>query len=134
MLLDFAAEASIAELRSAVAQAEARRLLRHSLAREQIRRNRGRRGVARLRLVLDGIHPDAKRTRSELEIEFLEMCRTASLPRPEVNTKLPVAGDKRLEVDFLWRDARLIVEPDSRQFHDTDSALAEVVRGLIALG
>ena len=122
LLLDFAAEASIAELRSAVAQAEVRECLRHSLAREQIRRNRGRRGVARLRLVLDGIHPDVKRTRSELEIRFLYMCETASLPRPEVNTKLPVAHGRRLEVDFLWRDAGLIMEADSRRFHDTDSA------------
>jgi hypothetical protein len=122
LLLDFAAEASIAELKRAVAQAEVRELLRHPLAREQIRRNRGRRGVARLRLVLDSIHPDTKRTRSELEVMFLDICRTASLPRPEVNTKLPVAAGRQLEVDFLWRDARLIVEADSRRFHDTDSA------------
>jgi very-short-patch-repair endonuclease len=121
-LLDFAAEASIKELKRAVAQAEVRGILRHSLAREQIRRNRGRRGVARFRLVLDSIHPDTKRTRSELEVMFLELCSTASLPRPEVNTRLRVAADRRLEVDFLWRQARLVVEADSRRFHDTDSA------------
>jgi very-short-patch-repair endonuclease len=166
LLLDFAAEATLEELRSAVAQAEVRKSLRHPLARAVIRRNRGRRGVARFRLVLDGIHPDVKRTRSELEIVFLLICEAASLSRPEVNVKLPVAGGRRLEVDFLWRDARLIVEADSRRFHDTDSAfltdrqreqalqlagwrvshctweqverepraLAETVRGLIALG
>jgi very-short-patch-repair endonuclease len=27
-----------------------------------------------------------------------------------------------LQADFLWRDARLIVEADSRGFHDTASA------------
>jgi very-short-patch-repair endonuclease len=122
LLLDFAAEATIGELRRAVAQAEVRRSLRHPLARAVIRRNRGRRGVARYRLVLDGIHPDVKRTRSQLEVMFLLMCEAASLPRPEVNTRLRVAGGRRLEVDFLWRDARLVMEADSRRFHDTDSA------------
>jgi predicted transcriptional regulator of viral defense system len=121
LLLDFAAVATLDELRSAVNQAEIRKLVRRSLVREQIRRHRGRRGVARLRLVFDQIHPETKRTRSELEIEFLTMCRVASLPQPEVNVKLEVE-DGRLEVDFLWRDARLIMEADSRRFHGTDSA------------
>jgi very-short-patch-repair endonuclease/predicted transcriptional regulator of viral defense system len=121
LMLDLAAELSIGELKGAVAQAEVKKRLRHPLVREQIRRHRGRRGVAILRVVLDGIHPDTKRTRSELEVLFLAMCTTARIPRPEVNTKLRVAG-RRLEVDFLWRQAGLIVEADSRRFHDTYSA------------
>ena len=44
-----------------------------------IRRSRGRRGVARLRLVLDEIHPETKRTRSEMERLFLRMCARAGL-------------------------------------------------------
>jgi very-short-patch-repair endonuclease len=52
------------------------------------------------------------RTRSELEFLFLDLCRRHSLPRPEVNVKVG-----RLEVDFLWRDRRLVVETDGFRFH-----------------
>ena len=40
---------------------------------------------------------------------------------PEVNVRLNVGG-RRLEPDFLWREAGLILEADSRAYHDTDSA------------
>ncbi len=120
-LLDLAAILPIWELKRALAQAEVLRLVTASSLRAVIRRHRGRRGVARLRLVLDEIHPERKRTRSELEGMFLEMCQRANLPSPEVNVRLRVDGGK-LEADFLWRDAALIVEADSRRFHDTDSA------------
>jgi very-short-patch-repair endonuclease len=33
-----------------------------------------------------------------------------------------VPNGHRYQADFLWRDSRLIVEADSRRFHDTDSA------------
>jgi very-short-patch-repair endonuclease len=77
--------------------------------------------VGRLRLVLDGIHPKTNRTRSKLERAFLAMCSRAAIPDPEVNVMLDVRSET-LEVDFFWRDAGLIVEADSRQFHNTDSA------------
>ncbi len=70
---------------------------------------------------MDEIHPQTKRTRSDMEILFLRMCKRAGLPQPEVNATLYVAG-RRTMPDFLWRDAGLIVEADSRRFHDTDSA------------
>ncbi|MGV1048893.1 MAG: hypothetical protein ACOYD4_10270 [Solirubrobacterales bacterium] len=120
-LLDLAAVAPPWELKRCLAEAEVRRLIRHAAIRAQIRRNRGRRGVARLRLLLDEVHPSAKRTRSELERMFLEMCSRGQLPEPEVNVWLKVERG-RLEADFLWRGSRLIVEADSREYHDTDSA------------
>lgn len=120
-LLDLAAIVPLVELKRALAEAEVRRLIRHHALRALIRRHRGRRGVARLRLLLDEVHPSAKRTRSELERMFLDMCDRGELPRPEVNVKLEVDRG-RLEVDFLWRDAGLIMEADSREYHDTDSA------------
>jgi very-short-patch-repair endonuclease len=120
-LLDFAGTAPIWELRKAVAEAEVLRILDHAAMRGLIRRSRGRRGVARLRLLLDELHPETKRTRSELERMFLRMCVAARLPRPEVNVSLDL-GNGFLTPDFLWRDAGLIVEADSRRFHDTHSA------------
>jgi very-short-patch-repair endonuclease len=120
-LLDIASVVPVWELRRAIAEAEVLRLLDFSAVRALIRRSRGRRGVARLRLLLEELDPATKRTRSELERRFLRMCTRAGLPRPEVNVSLDV-GAGCLEADFLWRDAGLIVEADSHRYHDTTSA------------
>jgi hypothetical protein len=120
-LLDFAVVAPVWELKKAISEAEVLRVLDHVAVRQLIRRSRGRRGVARLRMVLDEIHPLTKRTRSDMEVLFLRMCERAGLPQPEVNVTL-YPGGRRTMPDFLWRDAGLIVESDSRRFHDTDSA------------
>jgi very-short-patch-repair endonuclease len=52
------------------------------------------------------------RTRSDLERDFLRLCRRNRLPTPEVNVRVG-----RHLVDFLWRDRRLIVETDSYLYH-----------------
>lgn len=120
-LLDIAASEPVWNLRRAVAEAEVRRILDLSAAREAIDRSRGRRGVARFRALLNELHPATTRTRSELERRFLAMCRRGGLPAPEVNVTL-ATGRSRLEVDFVWRDARLVVETDGHRYHDTASA------------
>jgi len=61
-------------------------------------------------LRLDGVGSD--RSRSDLETLFLDLCRRHGLPAPEVNVKLG-----RWEVDFLWREQRLVVETDSWTYH-----------------
>jgi very-short-patch-repair endonuclease len=120
-LLDLAAVVHPALLRRAVAEAEVLRIVDLAGVRELIRRNRGRRGVARLRLLVDRLDPQTSKTRSELERRFLALCNRAKLPRPEVNATLHV-GTMLYRPDFLWRDARLVIEADSRKFHDTFSA------------
>jgi very-short-patch-repair endonuclease len=120
-LLDFAAVAPIWELRRAVSEAEVLGILDHTEVRRAVRRHRGRRGVARLRMVMDEIRPETKRTRSEMEREFLRLCERAGLPTPKVNMPMRVGG-RTQKPDFLWPSAGLIVEADSRTFHDTDSA------------
>ena len=120
-MLDLAAVLPIAELRRTLAEAEVLRLVDLTVLRKLIRRCRGRRGVARLRMLLDDIHPATKHTRSELERMFLRMCDRAGLPRPEVNVAL-YTDNRRYEPDFLWRSAGLIVEADSMRFHGTHSA------------
>ncbi len=52
------------------------------------------------------------RTRSDLEADFLAFCRSHRLPLPEVNLQLG-----RRKVDFLWREAGLVVETDSYEYH-----------------
>ena len=121
-LLDFAAVAYEWEVRKAVAQAEVLQILDKPKLRALLKRSRRRRGVARLRLILDTIHPQTKRTKSELERLFLEMCAKRSVPEPEVNVWLSAPNGKRYQADFLWRNCKLIIEADSRRFHDTDSA------------
>jgi very-short-patch-repair endonuclease len=120
-LLDLAAVVPVWELRKTISEAEVLRILEQATVRALIKRSRGRRGVARLRVVLDEIHPETKRTRSEMERRFLRMCERARLPCPEVNVALNIGG-RQLKPDFLWRDSGLIVEADSRRYHDTDSA------------
>jgi very-short-patch-repair endonuclease len=73
-----------------------------------------------LGLPVDGLHDESgmvPRTRSELETRFLAVVRRHRLPEPEVNVRID-----RYEVDFLWRDQRLIVEADGWESHRTRSA------------
>ncbi|HXF29879.1 MAG TPA: type IV toxin-antitoxin system AbiEi family antitoxin domain-containing protein [Solirubrobacterales bacterium] len=121
-LLDFAGVEPEWRVRKAVAQAEVLRILDKPRLGALLKRSRRRRGVARLRLILDTIHPQTERTRSELERLFLELCATRAVAEPEVNVWLPAADGRRYQADFLWRDSNLIIEADSRRFHDTDSA------------
>jgi very-short-patch-repair endonuclease len=72
-------------------------------------------------MVMDEIRPETRRTRSEMEREFLRICERASLPRPEVNVSMHIGG-RTQKPDFLWRDVGLILEADSRTYHDTYSA------------
>lgn len=52
------------------------------------------------------------RTRSDLERDFLWLCRCHRLPLPEVNVRVGA-----YLADFLWRERRLIVETDSYVYH-----------------
>lgn len=52
------------------------------------------------------------RTRSDLEGDFLALCRRHGLPAPEVNVRVG-----RWTVDFLWRRRHLAVETDSSRWH-----------------
>jgi very-short-patch-repair endonuclease len=65
---------------------------------------------ASLRAVLQSYRPAP--TRSELEERFLRLCDDHGIPRPETNTRI-----EGLEVDFVWRDRRLIVEVDGYAYH-----------------
>jgi hypothetical protein len=51
-------------------------------------------------------------TRSELEEAFLALCDDYGIPRPETNIQI-----EGIECDFVWRDARLVVEVDGYRFH-----------------
>lgn len=52
------------------------------------------------------------RTRSDLERDFLRLCRRHRLPVPGVNVRVG-----SYLVDFLWRDWKLVVETDGYEYH-----------------
>jgi very-short-patch-repair endonuclease len=52
-----------------------------------------------------------------LERRFLGLCRRYGLAKPEVNVRIDA-----YEVDFLWRDPRMVVETDGWETHRTRSA------------
>jgi Protein of unknown function (DUF559) len=64
---------------------------------------------------------DAKvRTRSDLEGDFLLLCRRYGLPPPEVNVRIGLHL-----VDFLWRETQLVVETDSYLYHRGEVAFQD---------
>ena len=69
---------------------------------------------ASLRAVLRTYDPAP--TDSELEEAFLQLCDDHDIPRPE--TRIYIEGYR---VDFVWRDARLIVEVDGYRYHRAPS-------------
>lgn len=70
---------------------------------------------ARRQAELKGIRlkgAEGRRQRSDLEEDFLTLCRGYRLLLPETNLKIG-----RWEVDFAWREQRLVVETDSFTYH-----------------
>jgi very-short-patch-repair endonuclease len=63
------------------------------------------------------LYTDTTPTRSALEERFLKLCDDHGIRRPDVNTRV-----EGIEVDFAWRDARLIVEVDGYRYHRAPSA------------
>jgi very-short-patch-repair endonuclease len=75
-----------------------------------------RRAIRQAQLAGIQVHKRAavrtRRTRSDLELAFLDLCDSHGLPQPEVNV-----GVGRWTVDFLWRPQRLAVETDFYDYH-----------------
>jgi very-short-patch-repair endonuclease len=81
-----------------------------------------------LGLPVEGVNRD--RTRSDLEGDFLCLCRRHRLPTPEVNVRI---GPHL--VDFLWREPMLVVETDGYIYHRGRMAFEEDrARGLLLRG
>jgi very-short-patch-repair endonuclease len=110
-LIDLAATMSARRLRQAVEATDRHRLLDVTELSRLLEASSGRKRTGRLASLLAD-HRPLPETRSELERRFLRLCRHAGLPPPAVN--VPVAG---LEVDFLWPEARLVIELDGYAFH-----------------
>jgi Protein of unknown function (DUF559) len=115
-LLDLAATLDRHRLARAIDRAEALRLASPTSLVELIARYPGRRGVAKLRAIINDTQIGFALTRSEFEDRFLAFIDDEELPRPEMNVWLEMRQGW-VEADCVWRVARLIVELDGRAFH-----------------
>ena len=88
----------------------------------------GRPGSAKLRAALSEHQPRLARTKSELEILFVEICEKAKIPVPDVNVR--VAG---WEVDAVWREERIAVELDGYDNHRSPAQVKRDRRKELAL-
>ncbi|MGC1850978.1 MAG: DUF559 domain-containing protein [Solirubrobacterales bacterium] len=104
---------TIADLRRVVATSDRRGLI----APWELRRATRQANV--LGLPVDE-EASSDRTRSDLERDFLRLCRRHGLPLPEVNVRV---GSHL--VDFLWRDRRLVVETDGYRYHSGRAAFED---------
>lgn len=76
--------------------------------------NKRTKGSRALRVVIASVTPGTRRTRSDLEVAFLDLCRKYGIPKPKENAEV-----EGIEVGFHWPRARLIVELDSYEYHRT---------------
>jgi very-short-patch-repair endonuclease len=116
-LLDLAATEKAERMEQAIQRAETHRLFDLKAVEQLLERSPRHKGRRPLLDALTDVVHTVPGTRRELERLFQSLVREAGLPRPEVNTMI-----EGLEVDVVWRDHRLIVELDSREFHLTRRA------------
>jgi hypothetical protein len=120
-LLDLAEVVNREALAKAIDQAEIEGVFDLAELNDTMATNPGRRGLLPLRACLSSIDPQSKLTRSDFEHRFLSLMKEAGIPPPEVNAILTLEG-QTLEVDFLWRHERLVVEADGWETHRTRRA------------
>src|ERR1700749_3700211 len=120
-LVDLAGMVGLPTLRKIVGRAAILRKLDLQAVDLAIHNAKRRRGLRALELALipyrtkDGKVPDV---RSDFETLVLPELMEIGLQRPGCNVWLHVEGERFL-VDFLWEEARVIVETDGRETHET---------------
>ena len=116
-ILDLAAFLPRRQLERAIDEAERLNICTEDDLDEIVSAHFGRAGAGALRAVLDDHRAGSTATRNEFEERFLALCRRHRLPQPDVNVPL-----LDYVVDFLWPQARLVVELDGRATHGTRRA------------
>jgi len=120
-LLDLAEVSARRQVERACDRAELLELFDLVAIEEQLDRAGGRRGAPLLRSIVEDRFRATVHMRSELEERFLELCRVASLPRPQVNAWIALEPTG-YEADFLWPQQRLVAELDGHSVHSTRHA------------
>jgi hypothetical protein len=126
-LVDLAGMVGMKTLRKTVGRAAMRRKLNLQAVDIAIHNAKRRRRLKALELALvpyrtkDGKVPNV---RSDFETLVLPELVEMGLMRPGCNVWLHIEGERFL-VDFLWEQARVIVETDGRETHETPTAFQD---------
>jgi very-short-patch-repair endonuclease len=83
----------------------------HQQLQQQIEQTPGRKATT---LLAELLAEGPALTRSELEDRALQLFRSSGLPTPQTNVHI-----EGIEVDFLFPEARLIIEVDGDRYHAT---------------
>lgn len=121
--VDLAETVTRRKLERMLDEAEYRRLFDLTAIRATIAANPGRTGAKRLAKALEEHTVGTTRTNDGLEERFFLLCHDAGIPDPVV--KAPIGP---YEVDFLWPDAKLVVETDDRASHERNATYTSDVR------
>jgi very-short-patch-repair endonuclease len=113
-LLDLGAVADERVLRRAVNEADRKGRLNRRAVQELLERNPRRPGTKVLRSLIAAVDPQTRRTRSDLEVAFLALCKKHGIPTPVSNGKV-----EGIEVDMHWPGTNVIVELDGYEYHRT---------------
>jgi Protein of unknown function (DUF559) len=101
-------------------QAEVMGVLDLNSIHDQLDRNQTRAAAKRTRLIINEHYIGTSLTRSELEEGLLLECRKRNVPRPEVNAWIVLPdGGPPIFADFVWRNARVVIETDGFRTHRT---------------
>jgi very-short-patch-repair endonuclease len=119
-LLDLAAVATPKQLQRATNQAERNGWLTERAVRELIERNGRRKAIRHFVAVTASVNAGTHRTRSDLEVAFLDFCRAHRIGQPVCN-----AFVEGYEVDMHWPGTKLIVELDSYEYHRTPTSFEQ---------
>lgn len=108
------------ELRAVIADAVRRRVVSQAELRRCLEELGRIRGAVKLRDVLDELHPDEARTRSELEALYLRVTAKAGLPAPAVNHPVRDFYGRRRYLDIAYPDHGVAVELDGGRVSRAD--------------
>ena len=127
-LLDLATQISYEGLEKAANEAVVLEIFDMREMEDLLARSKGHRGICKLRRVLE--HGDLSGEnvpKSGLEERFASLCAKHGLPKPAINRWI-LLGDEYHQVDFLWRAQKVVIEVDSKRYHQTGWKLARDAR------
>jgi very-short-patch-repair endonuclease len=119
--LDLAELLTVHQLERALNEMEVRRITDRLSIPKLLERYPGKRGAAKLRILLADNAEARGVTRKELEARFAALLEATDLPRPRRNADVAVRG-RFFEADCLWAEQRVIIELDGRATHGTGRA------------
>ena len=119
LLLQLAAVTNRRSVERAMDEAVVQRVFDLRAVEDVLDRFTGCRGAATLRAVLREHTAGTTLTRPGLEEQTLGLLDRHGITRPFVNADVVCRPGISYEVDFLWRNHRLVLETDGGRFHST---------------